>query len=332
ERCFKLRHFSSLRKNPDFNLDYVTILNDAKEHDALAVYVLNAFNPAGSILDGIGKYLPKNVLVLINKMDVLPKDFSSQNLIDYVTEKLAKDNIHPQKILLTSSSGINPSNIKEVIKQINVLRNGKSVYFFGAYQVGKSSLINCLLMDYTNSTDNMITTSNYPGTTLDVISIPLDNKSYIYDTPGIYNPKSLISFLEPEVVKYVLPRKTIEPQKFNLKANQSLVISNFVRIDLVSGSKTDILGLISNDVDVEKLKTSKADSYLTSLSNDDSITSKSNKIRSSSDLTITHVVSKKAEKMRIRIVGLGIFDYIGVDQEIDVFAPNGVEVLVENAR
>jgi len=327
ERCYKLRHYSTFKKSPDFNLDYVTILSKAKEEEALIVYVLNAFCLTGSILEGIGKYLPKNVLVLINKRDVLPKSYSDEFLKELVTERLFKDGIRPRSIILTSASSKN-YNISEVMKEIERLRNGKSVYFIGAYQVGKSSLINCLLMDYTNSTDKMITTSPYPGTTLDVISIPLDEESYIYDTPGIYNSKSIISYIEPEKVKYIIPRNEIRPESFLSKPGQSFLIGNLARLDFDKGSKTLFTFFKSNDLILDRVKTNKADNYIASVANDPDREYCSQKIKSVDDLE-KHQIKAEKDKIRILIVGLGFISFEGLDQEITVYAPKGVEVLVE---
>ncbi|WP_249026574.1 GTPase [Thomasclavelia cocleata] len=56
-------------------------------------------------------------------------------------------------------------------------------YIVGVTNVGKSSLINALLKHYGTGDDTLITTSEFPGTTLDLIEIPLDNQSYLYDSP-----------------------------------------------------------------------------------------------------------------------------------------------------
>lgn len=258
ERCYKLRHYSTYKKSPDFNIDYVTIFDAAKEEGALVVYVLNAFCLTGSLLDGIGKYLPKNVLVVVNKRDVLPKNYSDEFLKKYVLKKLEPEGIHVLDLIMTSTS--KGMNIADVMNAIEKYRNGKSVYFIGAYQVGKSSLINRLLKDFKNSTEKMITTSPYPGTTLDVISIPLDDNSYIFDTPGIYNPKSIVSFIEPEIVKYVIPRTELRPERYQTKAGQSFLLSNLCRIDYVEGEKADLTFFKSNDIAIERCKLAKADS------------------------------------------------------------------------
>ena len=73
ERCYKLRHYSTYKKTPDFNIDYVTILDSAKEEGALVVYVLNAFCLTGSLLDGIGNQIRRaDVLCKVARRSVLP--------------------------------------------------------------------------------------------------------------------------------------------------------------------------------------------------------------------------------------------------------------------
>ena len=328
ERCYKLRHYSTYKKTPDFNIDYVTILEDAKEEEALVVYVLNAFCLTGSLLDGIGKYLPENVLVVVNKRDVLPKNYSDDFLKKYVLSKLEPEGIHVKDIILTSSS--KGMNIDEVMAAIEKNRNGKSVYFIGAYQVGKSSLINRLLKDYRNSTEKMITTSPYPGTTLDVISIPLDENSYIFDTPGIYNPKSIVSFIEPEIVKYVIPRNEIRPEKYQTKEGQSFLLSNLCRIDYVKGPRTDFIFLKSNDIVIERCKIGKADQAFRQNCLNEQASFRTEKVKDIQGLSKTTCEIEANAPYRIRVVGLGFFDFIGTPGAvIDVYAPKGVRILCE---
>lgn len=327
ERCYKLRHYSTYKKTPDFNIDYVTILQAAKEEKALVVYVLNAFCLTGSLLDGIGKYLPENVLVVVNKRDVLPSSYSDDFLRKYVLKKLEPEGIHVLDLIMTSTS--KEMNIQEVMEAIEKYRNGKSVYFIGAYQVGKSSLINRLLKNYRNSTEKMITTSPYPGTTLDVISIPLDEDSYIFDTPGIYNPKSIVSFIEPEIVKYVIPRTEIRPEKYLTKSGQSFLLSNLCRIDYVEGDKVEFTFYKSNDVAIARCKINKADSTFQEICNNDQALFKTGKVHSIKDLVKTSFDITENVPYRIRIVGLGFFDFLGGNKKIDIYAPSGVKLLCE---
>ena len=221
-------------------------------------------------------------------------------------------------------------NIDEVMSAIEKNRNGKSVYFIGAYQVGKSSLINRLLKDYRNSTEKMITTSPYPGTTLDVISIPLDENSYIFDTPGIYNPKSIVSFIEPEIVKYVIPRNEIRPEKYQTKEGQSFLLSNLCRIDYVKGPRTDFTFLKSNDIVIERCKIGKADQAFRQNCLNEQASFRTEKVKDIQGLSKTTCEIEANAPYRIRVVGLGFFDFIGTPGAvIDVYAPKGVRILCE---
>ncbi len=64
----------------------------------------------------------------------------------------------------------------------------------GVTNVGKSTLINAIIQEITGDKD-VITTSRFPGTTLDKIEIPLDDGSYIYDTPGIIHRHQMAHYL-----------------------------------------------------------------------------------------------------------------------------------------
>ena len=329
ERCYKLRHYSQYRESKDINIDYVTILDDAKEEDSLAVYVFNAFSLNGSLLEGIAQYLPKNVLVVINKRDLLPKSYSDEYLINQTKALLKKDGIEPVDILVTSASSSKTTNIPALMDDINKYRNGKDVYFIGAYQVGKSSIINSLLMAYRNETDRVITTSPYPGTTLDVISIPLDDNSNMYDTPGIYNKDSIVSKLEGRIMKYVLPRNEVKPETYMAKEGQSFLLSNLLRVDFVKGDKTNFTFYKSNDITIQRAKINKADELYNTLASSDELETRSERFQSIKALTKTTIKAIPNVQNRIRVYGLGFIEFNGSNQEIDIYAPNEVKVIVE---
>ena len=53
-----------------------------------------------------------------------------------------------------------------------------------------------MIKEFSDETENVITTSHFPGTTLDLIDIPLDEESSLYDTPGIINHHQWLIMLE----------------------------------------------------------------------------------------------------------------------------------------
>ena len=329
ERCNKLRHFSDRSTSYDFNDDYITVLEAAIKEDALAVYVLNAFCLTGSFLHNIGKFLPEKVLVIVNKRDVLPKQYSDEYLKEYVRKALEKEDIHPLDIILSASHQNTQLNIEIVRDAIVKYREGKSVYVIGAYQVGKSTLVSNLLKYYHNPTNKMIQTIPFPNTSLAVVSVPLDDKTYLYDLPGIYNSKSLVSFVEPQLVKYLIPRTEIKPETYTSKKDQSFLLSNFARIDITEGDRTAFTFYKSNDITIIRCKTSHADETLRDLSNNKDQLSVTKKIKCTADLTEHKISVDETGDYRIRIVGLGYFDFTGNNQQISLYAPEPIQIIVE---
>lgn len=330
QRCYKLRHYSTFKEAPSLDNEYIKILNDAKANNDLIVYVLNAFTMDSSIIDDIASYLSDNVIAVINKKDIVSSLIKDNELIEKCEKLLALNNIKAKDILLTSQTNDSENKIEEISKRINQLRDGKSVYFIGVNQVGKSSLVNSLLKIYKNKTDKMITTSPYPGTTLDVISIPLDEESYIYDTPGISNPHSIISHIEPSIARFLLPRERLSVKNETLKPGQSLIISNLFRLDLLDGKKTTFSYYISSDIPAVRINLTKADSYFENLKNEKDNIYLTQKISSFSDMTSTNLISIDSKKNIIKIYGLGVITFTGDSQQIQLYSLNGVKVTHES--
>ena len=87
----------------------------------------------------------------------------------------------------------------------------------------------------------MITTSHFPGTTLDMIEIPLDDDKALYDTPGIINHHQMAHYLDPTELKFITPKKEIKPKVFQLNSEQTLFLGGLSRLTL---SKENVLHLL----------------------------------------------------------------------------------------
>ena len=89
---------------------------------------------------------------------------------------------------------------KKRLQQIERYREGKDVYVVGCTNVGKSTFINRIIKDVAGGED-VITTSHFPGTTLDMIEIPLDDGKALIDTPGIINHHQMAHFVDKKDLK-----------------------------------------------------------------------------------------------------------------------------------
>ena len=75
--------------------------------------------------------------------------------------------------------------IEDLLTAINQNRDHEDVYIVGTTNVGKSTLINKLI-ELSVGEKDVVTTSRFPGTTLDMIDIPLDETSFMYDTLALF--------------------------------------------------------------------------------------------------------------------------------------------------
>ena len=71
---------------------------------------------------------------------------------------------------------------------------------------------------YSNENENLITTSEFPGTALDFIEIPLDEHSSIYDSPGIVNRHQIAHIVDEKELQNILPQSELRPVNYQLNS------------------------------------------------------------------------------------------------------------------
>ena len=108
---------------------------------------------------------------------------------------------------------------------------------------------------------NVITTSRFPGTTLDKIEIPLDDGSYIYDTPGIIHRHQMAHYLTAKNLKYVSPKKEIKPKTYQLNPEQTLFLGGLGRFDFISGENKDLLLSLTMNFKLHRTKLEGASAF-----------------------------------------------------------------------
>lgn len=334
QRCYKLRHYGEDKEViPSFNDDYIKLLDEAVKSQSLIVFVLDAFTYDGGFVKEFYQYLANRCLVVVNKEDILPRDFPSDKLISRIKTTLEANSVNPLDYLLISSS--KNTNMDLLMEKINYYRQGRDVYFIGVNNVGKSSIVNKILKNYKNTTNKLVTTSNYPGTTLGVIKIPMDNDSYMYDTPGIFNPNSMTNQVEKDILKFIIPRSQINVKHFQLDDERSLLIGGLARFDLFNKNdkkKSSVTLLFSNDVEIENCKLAKADNTFISQIIQKQTTPISARVREIKDLVKKEYILPQTngdETVLISIMGYGFIMLQPKGQTIAVYAPQQVEVNLE---
>jgi ribosome biogenesis GTPase A len=123
----------------------------------------------------------------------------------------------------------------------------KTVAFVGYTNAGKSTLINVL----TNATtENKITTSSIPNTTIDFIKIKLENITII-DSPGFTNQNTLYNPEEFDLIKRIMPRTFLKPSTYQVKPISSILIEDKIRLQ--SSINNSLTFYISNTINVERV-------------------------------------------------------------------------------
>lgn len=259
QRCFRLRHYNDITDVSITDDEFLTLLHQVGDTNALVVNVVDIFDFNGSVIPGLSRFISGNDILLVgNKKDILPKSVKANKVTRWLMERAREEGLHPVDSLLTSAK--NHDSIKELIVKIENLRRGRDVYVVGVTNVGKSTLINAIIRELTGKKE-VITTSRFPGTTLDKIGIPLDDGHFIFDTPGIIHRHQMAHYLEDKELKHVSPAKEMKPKTYQLNAEQTLFLSGLGRFDFISGNKQGITAYFDNNLTIHRTKLSGADTF-----------------------------------------------------------------------
>ena len=221
ERCFKIIHYgeySVLDKKIDTD---GIIRNINSDKVASVAFLVDALN----INENIKKYINKfknNKYIIITKKDVLPKSLKEKKLISYIKENL----INTENIMFVSS--FKNYNIDAFMNKITN-DNVKRLYIVGFTNSGKSTFINHILTSLSKSP--IITTSAIPNTTASYITIKINNKLTIVDTPGFIDNNAIYNFVDYNKVIKLYPKKELKVKTFQVRSNYSIVVNDILRIE-----------------------------------------------------------------------------------------------------
>lgn len=331
QRCFKLQHYNTNSEIQLVNEEFVSILKNVGKHDALIVYVIDIFAFESSLIENLSTYINnKQVLILANKRDLIPSSVNDEKLTNWIKHRL-KDLGITNVIDVIISSGYTNYHTDLILDKFDALRNKKDVYIIGNSNVGKSTFINSLLKNYSNNTQNFITTSYFPGTTLNVINIPIDKNSYIYDTPGIITKNSMYYAVEPKILKYILPRKEIKPITFQLKTKQTLLLGGLANFSFIDGKDTNFTTYFSNFVNIVRCKHDKKDSTFNSFIKGKNIHPTSANITSNESLKKVKFDIDQTGKIDVVISGYGWISFEANKQTIELEVPTCCNVEIREA-
>ncbi|HBJ9317224.1 TPA: ribosome biogenesis GTPase YqeH [Listeria monocytogenes] len=257
KRCFRLKHYNEIQDVALTDDDFLRILNQISSKQALIVYVVDIFDFDGSWLPGLPRFAGSNPVLLVgNKEDVLPKSLKRDKLTRWMRTRAKEQGLAATDVVLVSAE--KGHGFDTLLEKIEELRNGQDVYVVGCTNVGKSTLINRIIKQASGE-NNVITTSQFPGTTLDKIEIPLADGNVLVDTPGIINHHQTAHFIDTTTLKAITPKKEVKPAVFQLNEEQTLFLGALARLDYVSGGRKSLVVYVSNNLPIHRTKLEKAD-------------------------------------------------------------------------
>lgn len=245
QRCFRMKNYGEYQVVTKSNQEYIDILKGVGKTKDLVLYITDLLNLEEDFKE-IRNLLPNKMILVLNKKDALPKSVKEKKLIEYLNDM----DIKVEEVIVISCS--KNYNIDYLMKKIKLYQTSKNVYVVGHTNAGKSSLINKLIRNY-SETDQELTMSPLPSTTLNMVNIEINEYLNIIDTPGLVDSGSILNHVDEKMTKKISPKKEIKPRTYQLRKNQSIIIEDLVRIDYVEGEKNSFTVFVSNDLKVKRV-------------------------------------------------------------------------------
>lgn len=260
QRCFRLRHYNELQDltiDDDVFLEKLSAISE--DEDALIINVVDIFDVEGSLINGLRRFVGNQpIVVAANKFDLLPKVTKENRVKHWLKQVLHQNGLQAEDVFLISAN--KKHTLEPLIELIKKAVLSKNIYIVGVTNVGKSTLINQLIA-YFGGEKEIITTSNHPGTTLDMIRIPLTEEHAIVDTPGIVHRTQLAHYLNRDEIKTLLPTKPLKPMTFQLNPDQTIFIGAAARVDFTRGKRASFTYYVSKDATLHRTKTEGAEEF-----------------------------------------------------------------------
>lgn len=297
QRCFRMKNYGEYQVITKSNDEYIDILKEVGKTKDLVLYIADLLNLEKNI-EQIRTIIPNKMILVLNKIDVLPKSVKEENLIKYLENK----DIHFEEIIIISTA--KNYNIDYLLKRIKYFQTSRNVYVVGHTNAGKSSLINKLIRNYSDNAQEL-TMSPLPSTTLNMVQIDINDYLTLIDTPGLVDTGSILNHVDTKLLKRISAKSEIKPRTYQLKKNQSIIIEDIIRIDYVEGERNSFTLFVSNDLKVRRL--------LNLFNNEElkDMNKLTYEMKYDEDLVISGLGF-------IKIVNKGVID-IYIDKDVDVF-------------
>ncbi|MCQ2801124.1 MAG: hypothetical protein MJ222_00505 [Bacilli bacterium] len=334
-RCFEAERFSSVSNEPYIDEEFIEVIKQAKEKGCLIVYVVNLFSFETSFSKELTELISGgNILVVGTKFDLLPEGTSLYDTSEYVAHRfrVAGLKIKSEDVMITTKQ--DDDSIQETLTRIFELKNGKDVFIIGQSDSGKTALISAFLKIYSNLSNGNIMTHEYKSTNLKVMEIPLNNRSSMYETPGISITNSILFGLDAKTLKSIYLTKPVKAREMSISEHQSLFIGGLGIIEVLEGDKATFTCYFHDNVQLRKSHITDVEKKFISLNSKGQLNPSLNRIKSTKDMEIFDITfqNKKPIARDIGFAGLGWVTINSTNQKLRIYVPKGVAIYTSRPK
>ena len=325
DRCFEtMKAFNNSELEQKVDQEVLKILDDAFATDAMIIWVVDLFSFNGTLNSEIANKVKKlNVVVVGNKRDLFPMNLKDDSLVEYLIDRFNAYGIKPKSVRLLGAA--NKIDSKELIDAMNTARKGHDVYMIGNSTSGKTSIINRAMKGFENKTSRQIKTITYPGTSVNVLEIPLSRSSFFYELPGISQTTSATGKLEKDVVRQIVPKKAVKVITRTMSAGDALMVGSLAAFEVIKGKTTNYRFYSAEGVETRKVQSKKLDDYINENNIRRFARPVSERLVSFLDYDMFEYAMENDKKWHdIAIEGLGWLSFIAQGQMIRIRLPKGV--------
>lgn len=190
-RCFSLQHYNNALNITLDSQDYLRRLSPLKSKKSLLILMLDVTDFPSCVFPNLKNLIStdSSVLIVANKIDLFPRDLTNSfwsKFRKHIVTECKERSLGDHKIVgvrfISVKRGMGTTELAQEI--VRKWRGQGDIYLLGCTNVGKSSLFNNLLVHLCGSRpgelnidSNLLTPqatiSQWPGTTLGLLSFPL---------------------------------------------------------------------------------------------------------------------------------------------------------------
>lgn len=324
QRCFRLQHYGVGTLDSEQVQFDISLFEKARLSHALLIYVLDLSTFPFLFFEQIHPFLQGlDVLLIANKRDILPQSWKKERLRFQILQICKEKGLKTCDLLIVSTR--KGEEKEEFIKRCRDELKKRDLYFIGVASAGKSSLINLLFKKDPIEEKLEVTTSIFPGTTVETIRIALPNQHAIYDTPGREEEGMMGQQVEKSILPLLILKKEIKPRIYQLQSQQSLHIGGLARCDFLEGEKSSFVVYAAPSVKIIRSKLEKAENTFFSLIHQKEIAPTSMRYQTKDDF-VEQLFHLCDGVYRITIAGYAWLQIKGKNLKIRMIFPKKVKI------